>query len=107
MALSLHRRSAKGEAPQPPNCQVVQVRSQEPRLLVRELPLSQGRSQRGHFMEPALQRRALRDRPPRHAQTLGAVMIEGGEPQPPPSLQRAEDEREVPEDLVPPVAQAG
>src|SRR3954470_12380689 len=52
-------------------------------------------------------RAALRDRSNAHPDALAAVVFEGGEAEAPPAVHRAEEHREVAEDLVPRLTESG
>src|SRR5438067_420086 len=86
---------------------LVRVSRDEPSLLVGDAPALHRLAEPRDFVEPPLECRALRDRSHAHPDALGAVMFEGGEAEAPPAVRRAEEHREVAEDLVPPLTESG
>src|SRR5205823_14729231 len=86
---------------------LVRVSRDEPSLLVGDAPALHRLAQPRDFVEPPLERRALRDRSHADPDPFAAVVFEGGEAQPPPTVHRADEHREMAEDLVPLLTQIG
>src|SRR5438067_3349403 len=60
---------------------LVRISRDEARLLVRDAPIAHRLAKLRDFVEPPLERRALRHGADAHAEALGAVMLEGSEPE--------------------------
>jgi len=80
---------------------LVGVSRDEARFLIGDPPVAHRLAQLGNLVQPAFQRRSLLDRTRSHPYSLVAIVREGGETEAPPSVHRAQQHREVPEDLVP------